>query len=68
MPSLAAVRMRRHRRRRRDGLRCLRVEIRATEIEMLIRKGLLMRGMRNDRNEIIKALYVFFDYTLNPTP
>lgn len=68
MPSLAAVRMRRHRRRRRDGLRCLRVEIRATEIEMLIRKGLLMREMRNDRNEIIKALYVFFDHTLNSTP
>jgi hypothetical protein len=35
---------------------------------MLIRKGLLMREMRNDRNEIIKALYVFFDHTLNPTP
>ena len=38
-PSLAAARMRRHRQSRRDGLRCLMIELRETEIETLIRKG-----------------------------
>ena len=68
MPSLAAERMRRHRQRRRNGLRCFTVELRATEIETLIRKGLLRWEMRNDRSAIINALYAFFDYTLNPIP
>jgi hypothetical protein len=56
----------RHRERRRNGLRCLVIELRATEIETLIRKGLLNWETRNDRNEIIKALYAFF--VLSPTP
>ena len=66
MPNLAAERMRRHRQRRRNGLRCLTIELRATEIETLIRRGLLR--MRNDRSAIIKALYAFFDHTLNLMP
>jgi hypothetical protein len=33
MPNLAAERMRRHRQRQRNGLRCFTVELRATEIE-----------------------------------
>jgi hypothetical protein len=37
----AAERMRRHRQRRRDGLRCLIIELRETEIDALIRNGLL---------------------------
>ena len=40
-PSAAAERMRRHRQRRRDGLRCFMIELRETEIDALIRKGLL---------------------------
>lgn len=68
MPSLAAERMRRHRQRQRNGLRCLVIELRATEIETLIRKGLLRSETRNDRIAIINALYAFFDHTLNPTP
>jgi len=39
--SPAAARMRRHQKRRRDGLRCLTVQLRETEIEALIHKGLL---------------------------
>ena len=66
MPSLAADRMRRHRQRRRDGMRCLMIELRATEIETLIHKGLLKWETRNDRNAIKEALYEFFDDTLNP--
>jgi hypothetical protein len=67
--SAAAERMRRHRQRQRNGLRCLVIELRATEIEMtLIRKGLLKWETRNDRSAIIKALYAFFDRTLSPMP
>src|SRR5215813_9433922 len=40
----AAERMRRHRQRRRDGPRCLVIELRETEIDALIRKGLLKPG------------------------
>jgi len=39
--------MRRHRQRRRDGLRCLVIELRETEIDVLIRKGLLKPETRN---------------------
>ena len=52
-PSAAAERMRRHRQRRRDGLRCLVIELRETEIDVLIRKGLLKRETRNDTSAII---------------
>ena len=68
MPSLAAERMRLHRQRQRDGLRCITVELHELEIETLIRKGLLRGEMRNDQSAIIKALYAFFDHTLNPMP
>jgi hypothetical protein len=68
MPNLAAERMRRHRQRRRDGMRCFTVELRATEIETLVHKGLLKWETRNDRNAIIEALYAFLDDTLNPMP
>jgi hypothetical protein len=44
-PGPAAERMRRHRDRRRDGLRCLTIELRETERDALIRNGLL-KGMR----------------------
>jgi len=62
----AAERMRRHRQRRRDGLRCLIIELRETEIDDLIRKGLLKSETRNDLNTIIKALYAHLDNTLDP--
>jgi hypothetical protein len=66
--SAAAERMRRHRERRRDGLRCLTVELRETEIDALVRMGLLKSEMRNDANAITDALYAFFDRTLDGTP
>ena len=45
MPSLAAERMRRHRQRRRRWAALLyMIELRATEIETLIHKGLLRVG------------------------
>jgi hypothetical protein len=62
--SAAAERMRLHRERRRQGLRCLIIELRETEIDMLIRKGLLKPETRNDTSAIIDALYAHLDHTL----
>jgi hypothetical protein len=63
--SSAAERMRRHRRRRRKGLRCLLVELRETEIDTLVKKGLLKADARNNTRAIREALYQYFDSTLN---
>jgi hypothetical protein len=64
-PSGAAKRMRRYRQRRREGLRCLTVQLRETEIEALVHKGLLQFETRHSKSEIIKALHDFFDLTLS---
>jgi hypothetical protein len=53
----ATARMRRYRERRRDGLRCVVVELRETEIDELIRKKFLTPETRNDRNAVLRALY-----------
>jgi hypothetical protein len=63
--SLAAERMRRHRQRRRDGLRCLVIELRETEIDALTLKGLQKPEMRNDTCAIIDALYAHLDRTIS---
>jgi hypothetical protein len=57
----AAKRMRRSRARRRNGLRSLRIELHATEIDFLIAWGLLEEWRRDDQNAILKALYALFD-------
>jgi hypothetical protein len=62
--SASEERMRRHRQRRRDGLRCLIIELREMEIDVLIRKGLLGPETRNDTSAIIDALYAHLDHTL----
>jgi hypothetical protein len=56
--------MRRHRERRQKGLRCLTIELRVTEIEALIRQGLLETEMRNSPLHIRQALYAYLDDTL----
>jgi hypothetical protein len=61
----AAERMRRHRQRRRDGLHCLSVELRETEIDALIRMGLLSGDNRRDHAAIRDALYAFLDNALD---
>jgi hypothetical protein len=66
--SLAAERMRRHRERRRDGLRCLTIELHETEIDALIREGLLKSETRNDPSAVSDALYAFLDDQLGATP
>ena len=62
--SPGAERMARHRRRRRNGMRCLFIELRETEIDQLIRRKLLAPNSRNDLGALRKALYAFFDDTL----
>ena len=62
--SPAAERMRRHRERRRDGLRCLTIELRVTEIDALVRNGFLKTDARNDLRSIEIALYEFLERTL----
>jgi hypothetical protein len=64
MPNLAAERMRRHRQRRRDGLRCLMIELYETEVDALIQRGLLKAEMRNDSFAITEALYEHLKHTL----
>jgi hypothetical protein len=66
--SAAAERMRAHRQRRRDGSRCLMIELRETEIDALIRKGLLKPETRNDPTALSEALYAFLDGTLGAMP
>jgi hypothetical protein len=63
--SPAAERMRLHRERRQQGLRCLTIEVRETEIDALIRNGFLNREMRNNQFAIRDALHSFLDETLN---
>ena len=63
--SPAAERMRAHRERRKVGLRCLTVELRETEIDALIGKGLLTAETRNNTSAVTEALYAHLDNTLN---
>ena len=57
----AAERMRRHRQRRRDGLRCFIIELRETEIDALISNGLLAAEKRQDYDSLQSAFYAFLD-------
>jgi hypothetical protein len=66
-PSTAAERMRLHRDRRRRGLRCLTIELRETEIDVLIRKGLLKGETRHDPGAVCDALYAHLEKTLRST-
>ena len=66
--SAAAERMRLHRERQRQGLRCLTVELRETEIDTLIRRGMLKADARNDPSAVCKALYAHLERTLDEMP
>jgi hypothetical protein len=64
-PGPAALRMRRSRERKRDGLRCFRIELRETEIDALIRLRLLQADARQNRPTVLKALYDFLEQRLD---
>ncbi len=63
-PSPTAERMRLHRKRRRRGLRCVRIQLHVTEIDGLIRKRYLEAKNRDDLNEIQMAVDAFISDTL----
>jgi hypothetical protein len=62
--SPGAARMARHRARRKDGLLCLTIELRQTEVEALIRLGRLLQDDATNLVAIREALYAFLDDTL----
>ena len=66
-PSPAAERMRQHRERRRQGLRCLMIEISETEIDGFVRMGLLNPELRDDAEAVSVALYEHLSRTLGAT-
>jgi hypothetical protein len=63
--SAAAKRMRYHRERRREGIRCVTIELRETEIAELIRRKLLEAGARNDLRAIRSVIHLHLDDTLS---
>lgn len=60
----AAERQRRYRLRRRRNMRALQIDIRASEIDALIRRGHLLEENRSDSGAIALALYKFLDKAL----
>jgi len=66
--SAGAERMRRHRSRKRKGLRCVIVQLCEVEIDVLISKKLLPAYARNDPYALGDAVHKHFDRTLGPTP
>jgi hypothetical protein len=65
--SAAAERMRRHRQRKREGLRSLTIEVREAEIDALMRSGFLEKSSRDDANAVTQALYRVFDRVFRVT-
>jgi hypothetical protein len=59
--SAAAERMHAHRERRRKGLHCFTLEIRAREIDVLVQRGLLSPDARNEPYAVKMALYRHLD-------
>jgi hypothetical protein len=62
----AAGRMRRCRARRRAGFRCFTVELHRTEIDTLVRSGLLRADERDHEGAVIDALSQYIEQTLGP--
>jgi hypothetical protein len=56
-----AERMRRYRERRRRGLTCIKVELRRSEVDALITRGLLQPAERQDRGALAAALHRYLD-------
>lgn len=58
-----ALRMRAARLRRREGLRCVILDLREAEIDRLVQLGHLRAEERDDKNELLLALYRFLDHS-----
>jgi hypothetical protein len=62
--SSAAERMRLYRRRRREQLRCVTIQLHELEIEALIRRGWLKAETRNHPAALNDALHGYLGYSL----
>ena len=60
----SADRMRLHRNRRRQRIRCVTIELHESEVEALVRKGWLTAEMRNDPAALVEALHGHLGYSL----
>jgi hypothetical protein len=58
-PSPAAERMRQYRKRNRKGLRCIRIQLDVTEIDVLVRKGYLEAKDRDNGKAVQTAAATF---------
>jgi hypothetical protein len=56
MPATAAERMRLYRKRRRHGMRYVRVPLHVTEVDSLVRIGLLKEDQRQDPEAVQTAV------------
>jgi hypothetical protein len=65
VPNLAAERMRRYRKRGQQGLRYVRIALHVTEVDALIRMGLLREDQRQDpealQNAVLGVVYRAFE-------
>jgi hypothetical protein len=59
-----AERMKLHRERKRNKMRCLMMELRNEEIDALVAKKFLKPEMRDDREAIADAIYGWFEQVL----
>jgi hypothetical protein len=62
----SAQRMRRCRARRRAGFHCFTVELHRSEIDALVRRGLLSADEREDEGAVVDALGQHIEETLGP--
>ena len=65
-PTSVAERMRVYRTRRQNGLRCVRILLHETEVDLLIEKGFLKRERRRDPKAVQDAIGGFICYALGP--
>jgi hypothetical protein len=49
---------------RKGALRCLTIELREREVDVLIRRGLLEADARNDRLAVMNALHAHLEESL----
>jgi len=59
--SPGAERMRRHRERRRHGLRSYQIDLLEAEVDELVRRGFLEQEKRHDYYSAVEAFHAFLD-------
>ena len=68
MPTPVAERVRIHRKRHRNGLRCVPVLLHETEIDTLVSQGYLKAGRRHLKKAVEDALNLFVVHRLGSPP